>query len=667
VPEPHRVADLTDPADVRLRDSEAQLRLALAAGRMAEVTFHVDGGVVHSSAFAELFGHSADRVLSLADIRAQYHPEDHDRMVAERAAVLASGQAFYEVETRVVWPDGQVRWLYGRGRVLQDDVGAPVSVTAVYLDATDRKVAERALEAENATLEARVAERTAELAESERRFRAIFETDHQLTGLCALDGTLLVANHAALTAIGKPPEEVIGLKMWDAPWWRGAPDEAARAREGLERARGGDTVRYEAEVATLTGRRTYDFSLRPIRDDAGRPTHVIAEARDITEQKQAEDALRQAQKMDAIGQLTGGLAHDFNNLLAAVVGSFDLIRRKSSDAERVRRFAEAGLQAAERGAKLTAQLLAFSRAQRIELKPLVASDLVIAMQDMLARSLGPMVRLHYRLQTGRAAVLSDPTQLEMAVLNLAINARDAMPDGGDLTISLALRTLADDPELGSGQYVELAVSDTGAGMPPDVAARALDPFFTTKGVGKGTGLGLSQVYGIARQAGGSVRIDTSPGAGTTVRVLLPRTEPPAGAEAVVEPERAGSSGNDASILVIDDDPDIRRMLTASLDGLGYRVLEAPDGPAGLDALARHGPDLMIVDFAMPGMNGAETARLARLQRPDLPIIFASGYADTDAIQRVAGADAPLLRKPFRIDALQRALEEALAVPTGPRT
>jgi CheY-like chemotaxis protein len=308
---------------------------------------------------------------------------------------------------------------------------------------------------------------------------------------------------------------------------------------------------------------------------------------------------------------------------------------------------------------LTAQLLAFSRAQRIELKPLVAADLVAEIRDMLARTLGPMVRLHVRNAAPGAAVLSDPTQLEMAVLNLAINARDAMPDGGDLTISLSPRTLLNDPELGSGDYVELAVSDTGAGMPPEVAARAVDPFFTTKGVGKGTGLGLSQVYGIARQAGGTVRIETSPGAGTTVRVLLPRTEPPEDAVAAAQLERTAGPDGDAAILVVDDDPDIRRMLAASLDALGYRVLQAADGPEGLSALLTHAPDLMIVDFAMPGMNGAEVARRARLQRPDLPILFASGYADTDAIHQAAGVDAPLLRKPFRIAALQRALEDVL--------
>jgi signal transduction histidine kinase len=211
--------------------------------------------------------------------------------------------------------------------------------------------------------------------------------------------------------------------------------------------------------------------------------------------------------MEAVGQLTGGIAHDFNNLLGAVVGSLDLIRRKPADTDRVRRYAEAGLQAAERGAKLTGQLLAFSRAQRIEQKPVVLSHLVAGMRDMLDRTLGPLVRVNLELD-GDGSVLSDPTQLEMAVLNLAINARDAMPEGGELTIATSVRHVGADPELSAGEYVVLSVVDTGSGMSAETAERAFDPFYTTKGVGKGTGLGLSQVYGVAKQTGGTVRLET---------------------------------------------------------------------------------------------------------------------------------------------------------------
>jgi CheY-like chemotaxis protein len=247
----------------------------------------------------------------------------------------------------------------------------------------------------------------------------------------------------------------------------------------------------------------------------------------------------------------------------------------------------------------------------------------------------------------------------MAVLNLAINARDAMAGGGDITIATARRIIRTDAELIAGDYIELTVSDMGAGMTPEVAARAFDPFFTTKDVGKGTGLGLSQVYGIARQSGGTVRIESQPGAGTSVRIYLPKID------AQVSPGIEGEADGHvapapvATILVIDDDPDMRRVLVDSLDALSYRVIEAVDGSSGLAALDRDVPDLMIVDFAMPGMNGAEVAKAARERRPDLPIVFASGYADTAAIRGMAGPEATVLRKPFRFDDLQAALANAL--------
>ena len=381
--------------------------------------------------------------------------------------------------------------------------------------------------------------------------------------------------------------------------------------------------------------------------------------REMAERARIETALRQSQKMEAVGQLSGGIAHDFNNLLQGLAGSLDLIRRKPNDSERVRRWAEAGLQAAERGAKLTGQLLAFSRTQRIEAKPVIVAELVSGIQDLLIRTLGPMIRITFELDADRVAVLSDPTQLEMAVLNLAINARDAMPSGGELTIATRLRRITGDPELEPAAYVELSVSDTGIGMSTETAARAFDPFYTTKGVGKGTGLGLSQVYGIARQAGGTARIESRPGQGTTVRVLLRRTDlaiETDNSPAAVESEVVTPS---ATVLVIDDDADVRRFLTDSLDALGYRVAAAADGHMGLRALESIAPDVMVVDFAMPGLNGAEVAKAARARLPRLPIIFASGCADTAAIDEVAGPDTPVLRKPFRVDELQVAVAEVL--------
>jgi PAS domain S-box-containing protein len=382
--------------------------------------------------------------------------------------------------------------------------------------------------------------------------------------------------------------------------------------------------------------------------------------RDITEDQRREEALRQSQKMEAVGQLTGGLAHDFNNLLQAVHGNLDLIRRRPEDPKRVARLAENGIQAAERGAKLTAQLLAFSRSQKLELRSTAIAPLIADLNEMLQRSLGPGVRL--RVDTSRTGlgVVADPTQLEMAIVNLAINARDAMPDGGDLTITARETRLSDDPELPPGEYVEIRVSDTGQGMSSATAARAFDPFFTTKGVGKGTGLGLSQVYGMARQAGGAARIESREAQGTSVVLLLKFVQASDGGVASAATEDLPPLPKAPTVLAVDDDPDVRQFLSDSLETIGFRVMLAEDGASGLSALEAFTPDVLLLDFAMPGMSGAEVADRVRIQRPNLPIVFASGHSDTAAIEKAVGPSAVLLRKPFRIEDLEAALRAAVA-------
>jgi len=381
------------------------------------------------------------------------------------------------------------------------------------------------------------------------------------------------------------------------------------------------------------------------------------------ELERAHDALRQAQKMEAVGQLTGGIAHDFNNLLQGIAGNFDLIRHRPNDAERVQRWSEAGLKAADRGARLAAQLLAFSRTQKLEIRSLDISKTVAGFGEMLRRSIGPTIRILMDLRTEHVFALSDRVQLEMAVLNLALNARDAMPQGGDLTITTRTLHIANDAELADGDYVELSVADNGRGMPPDLVQRAFEPFFTTKDVGKGTGLGLSQVYGTVTQSGGAVRITSIVGAGTTVRLYLRCTDaiPNEVAEQAVMTVADGSA---ARILVIDDDPDVRGFLSESLAALGYIGVIKEDGLDALSELDRIDPDLMIVDFAMPGMNGAQLAQSVRALRPDLPILFASGYAETAALDDVMRNHTILLRKPFSIDELQSALVDLLADRTN---
>jgi CheY-like chemotaxis protein len=286
------------------------------------------------------------------------------------------------------------------------------------------------------------------------------------------------------------------------------------------------------------------------------------------------------------------------------------------------------------------------------------------MRPLLRNVLGPGINKQFELDEAMIAVMADPTQLEVAVLNLAINARDAMPDGGVLTFSTRPVSVQGDPEIDDGDYIELTISDTGTGMPPEVVERAFEPFFTTKEVGKGTGLGLSMVYGMARQSGGAARLESTPGKGTAVSLLFRKADEAATEASVIADEPVGSSLPFApvSVLVIDDDPDVRAFIAASLEEQGYRVRVASDGRQGLAALERETPDLVVLDFIMPGLSGAEVARKIRAKRPEQPILFVSGYSETDAVKRTA-PDAPLLAKPFRAEALQKAVRGALT-PAG---
>jgi signal transduction histidine kinase len=384
---------------------------------------------------------------------------------------------------------------------------------------------------------------------------------------------------------------------------------------------------------------------------------------EMAARSKAEEALRQSQKMEALGQLTGGIAHDFNNLLQVVHGAFELIRRKPDDTAKVAAWSDNGIAAAERGASLTRQLLAFSRSQKLELRPFVVADLIAEMRDLLERTLGPNIALSFELDHERVPVLSDRTQLELAVLNLAINARDAMPEGGALTISTQIRaTGPGDPVLAAGDYVALSVADTGEGMGPEVVERAFDPFFTTKGIGKGTGLGLSQVYGVARQAGGTAQIESAPGRGTTVTLLLRSSSEPAQAAtaAKAEPAPVLAPAAGQTVLVVEDEAPVRALAGEILQLLGYRVLEADSGPAALEVLQAVKPDLMLFDYAMPGMNGAELAGLARQRWPDVPIVFASGHADTAQVEAALGGEAEILRKPFNMETLAQTIARLLA-------
>jgi signal transduction histidine kinase/ActR/RegA family two-component response regulator len=389
-------------------------------------------------------------------------------------------------------------------------------------------------------------------------------------------------------------------------------------------------------------------------------TRLNEELRDQEQRREsAEEALRQSQKMETLGQLTGGIAHDFNNLLQSVQGSLELIGRRPDDAARVERLASMGMAAAERGARLTAQLLAFSRSQKLELRAINVAEVTARLDRLLPSTVGPGVEIAYDLNDVTVQVTADATQLELAVLNLCINARDAMPDGGRIIVRSQLAALDGDLELAAGEYLLLSVSDTGTGMPDTVRERAFEPFFTTKELGKGTGLGLAQVYGIAKQAGGAARIESVPGRGTTVTIYLPRAKAQPAADAPAAEAAPAPVVEGARILVVDDDAGVRAYVTDALAHLGYVTLEASDGATALVMLEEHPVDLLLVDYAMPGMTGAEVTRRALARRPDLPVVFASGYAVSEALESALGRPARLLRKPFDTRALAISVHDAL--------
>ena len=394
-------------------------------------------------------------------------------------------------------------------------------------------------------------------------------------------------------------------------------------------------------------------------------THALEQANrrliaETEERRQIEAVLRQAQKMEAVGQLTGGVAHDFNNLLTAVLGNLEFIGMRSRD-EATQKLVQTAVRAAERGAQLTQQLLAFARKQHLQPKPVNVNDVVGGMGGMLARTIGTTIRIEQVLDVELWPALVDPNQLELVILNLAINARDAMPVSGKLSIETANVAAGDSgraPDLPPGDLIRVSVSDTGTGMTEEVLAKAFEPFFTTKEVGRGSGLGLSQVYGVAKQSGGDVRIRSGLGQGTTVEVYFPRARAAAldqAKETVVQEIPGGSE----LVLVVDDDRDVRELITLSLGSLGYLTIEAANGRAALEILDKTETiDCLLVDYAMPGMTGAEVARAARERRPSLPVLFTTGYADMQALHMQL-QDAPLLKKPFKLAELAERVQTVL--------
>ncbi|WP_207459271.1 PAS domain S-box protein [Azospirillum sp. SYSU D00513] len=593
------------------------------------------------------------------------HPDD--KPGSEKAFRDANAtQRPFRVEYRLRRADGEYRWAIDAAAPHFADDGTFLGYIGSVIDITEMKEAGEALRL------------------GEERFRQLANLAPAFVWFGNPDGTITWLNDRWYEYTGQTPEQALPNGWADTLH----PDDAARTATTWEHSRT-HQVLYEVEVryrrydgehrwylaraepvrdadGTVTGwfGASTDIHDRKLAEEEVRTLNATLEARvteEVQERERAQAALLQAQKTEALGQLTGGVAHDFNNLLQAMSGCLQMIGRRVQD-PRVGPLLDAGRQAVERGAKLVQQLMAFARREALRPEPVNVRDRVLGMTDLLSQALRASVRLEVDFAPGLWPVEVDPTQFELALINLAVNARDAMPGGGTLTVRASNATLAGDGPGGlSGEFLRLSVSDTGAGMPAEVRARAFDPFFTTKEVGKGTGLGLSQVYGFARQSGGTALIDSEEGRGTTVHILLPRTAaaPAAGDPRPAQPGAGTRVGG--RVLVVEDDPIVAMTVGTALEDAGFTVLRAATADEALPLLETGAVDLLFSDVVMPGsMSGVDLAREAQSRFPGLPVILATGYSEE--IARATGIQ--VLAKPYRIDHLVRLLDGVLSEAAG---
>jgi PAS domain S-box-containing protein len=643
-----------------LKESEERFRLIANSAPVPMWVSRMDGKRAFvNQAYMDFLGLDYEDCL-VFDWRKALHPDDLPRILQEQVAGEGSKKPF-ALEARYRRADGNWRWVRSESQPRWGPDGEHIGFIGVAHDVTASKQAEMELRGLNVTLEAEVEART-------RERDRIWNVSQDLLVVADATGVWLNVNPAIKETLGWSTEEVLGKTSQ----WMEHPDDVSRSAAEVTRlAHGGRTQRFENRLKHRDG--SYRWLSWTAVSSEGL---IYAVARDVTDEREAEEtlrrteeALRQSQKMEAVGQLTGGIAHDFNNLLQGIVGSLDLVQKRlaSGRLSEIQRHVTGAMTSANRAAALTHRLLAFSRRQPLDPKPVKANPLIASMEELLRRTMGEKVELELALAGGLWPTLCDPNQLENSILNLAINARDAMPDGGRLTIetSNAERDnayVARQHDVEPGDYVCISVRDTGIGMAPDVVARAFDPFFTTKPTGQGTGLGLSMIYGFARQSEGHVKIDSEPGKGTTVRVYLPRHS--GELEAAVQPEQDASDeqeGRGQTVLVVEDEALVRALIVDVLDELGYRALEANDGPSGLRVLQSSEPiDLLITDIGLPGLNGRQVADAGRVLRPDLKVLFMTGYAESAATANgILSPGMQMITKPFAMDALMQRIRSLI--------
>jgi PAS domain S-box-containing protein len=631
-----------------LRDSQVALAEAQRIARVGSWEWNVQTGRVWwSDEHYRIFGlEPGSAPPSYYLFLNSVHPDDRERIEFELDAARQARRP-YDLQFRIIRPDGAVRDMDAQGGMIFDAKGMPVRMRGTIQDVTERK---------------KVAD---ELVNRERHFRALIEN--------APDMILLISPDSTITFASPSIERILGFKTVDMVGRKGAdfvhPEDAATLREVHERVNvsPGHCERSQMRFRHADGSwHILESVFNNLLDDPAVGAIVI-NCRDVTDRVATEAQLRQAQRMEAVGQLTGGIAHDFNNLLAVVLGNLEVLEERVADDPALSALVRPATRAAERGAQLTGRLLAFSRKQALQPRVVNANELISGMTELLSRTLGASVSIETVGGAGLWPCEADPGQLETAILNLAINARDAMPEGGKLTIETANARLDDDyaaaqADVLPGHYVSVTVTDTGCGMPPQVLKHAFEPFFTTKEVGQGTGLGLSMVYGFVKQSGGHVTIYSEVGRGTTVRLYLPRLRPGTKADAPGAKAEQNCYARGETVLVVEDDPDVRSLAVTLLADLGYRVLEAGTGSAALDLL-KENPcvNLLLTDVILPGkLSGPRLSEEAEKISPGIKVVYMSGY--TEKAFDHQGELAPgriMLQKPFRRAELACKLREAL--------
>ncbi|WP_249133611.1 PAS domain-containing sensor histidine kinase [Bradyrhizobium sp. AUGA SZCCT0182] len=650
-------------AQETLRESEERFRLIADSAPVPIWVTKLDRTRSFANqAYVDFLGLPFEQAIGF-DWRKVLHPDDLPRILQESVAGEASLKPFV-LEARYKRADGEWRWLRSESQPRWDPTGNHIGFIGVAHDITAAKQAESDLRRLNETLELRITERTAQLESNEAQMRAIFETSHQYQALLNPHGDVLYANKTALDGIRADAADVIGKPFWETPWFGATEGMPDAVRNAFVAVMGGDEVKTEMRLHLPVGERYFDFAMRPLRDQHGAVIGAVPEAIDITERRKGEEALRQSQKMEAVGQLTGGVAHDFNNLLTIIRSATDFLRRRDLPDERRRRYIDAISDTVERASKLTAQLLAFARRQPLKPQVFDVGAQVEAVAQLVRPLVGPRIRIEVDISAPDCFAIADIAQFETALINLAVNARDAMEGEGRLAISVrkahsipALRAQS----ARSGDFVAIAMTDTGLGITPEHIEAIFEPFFTTKEVGKGTGLGLSQAFGFAKQSGGDIAVISEPGQGATFTIYLPQAAVPTqAAEAAAAGQEPGPRGRGYRVLVVEDNDDVGQFSTELLEDLGYMVRRADNADTALAILAEDefAADLVFSDVIMPGMNGVELAGVIRERYPGLPVVLTSGYSNVLAENAHRGFE--LIQKPYSVESLSRILRKAIS-------